>query len=47
MNVSLQYLILILTVLTLIQSKSIDGDFITGFESGMFMRDKSNLYEEY
>ena len=26
---------------------NLNGDFITGFESGIFLRDNDNIYEEY
>ena len=26
---------------------NLNGDFITGFESGIFLRDNENIYEEY
>ena len=33
--------------LTTVSGFSLNGEFVTGFESGIFLRDNDNIYEEY
>ena len=33
--------------LSTVSAISLHGDFVTGFESGIFLRNNDNIYEEY